>query len=71
MGGREELAGRDVILVHRLLKNTVSEKVCTRAYALYSDACIQTMGITQQRRDSSNITKPSTSLATSVSGCAT
>src|SRR5690349_15968335 len=23
MGGREELAGRDVILVHRLLKNTV------------------------------------------------
>ena len=45
MGGREELAGRDVILVHRLLKNTVSEKVGSRAYALYSDACIQTMGI--------------------------
>ena len=32
MGGREELAGRDVILVHRLLKNTVSEKVGSRAY---------------------------------------
>ena len=45
MGGREELAGRDVILVHRLLKNAVSEKVGGRAYALYSDACIQTMGI--------------------------
>jgi uncharacterized protein YndB with AHSA1/START domain len=45
MGGREELAGRDVILVHRLLKNTVSEKVGDRAYTLYSDACIQTMGI--------------------------
>jgi hypothetical protein len=45
MGGREELAGRDVILVHRLLKNTVSEKVGSRAYAMYSDACIQTMGI--------------------------
>ena len=45
MGGREELAGRDVILVHRLLKNTVSEKVGNRAYALYSDACIQTMGM--------------------------
>jgi uncharacterized protein YndB with AHSA1/START domain len=45
MGGREELAGRDVILVHRLLKNTVSEKVGSRAYVLYSDACIQTMGI--------------------------
>ncbi|CAN5132796.1 hypothetical protein BH10PSE7_BH10PSE7_37830 [soil metagenome] len=45
MGGREELAGRDVILVHRLLKNAVSEKVGRRAYALYSDACIQAMGI--------------------------
>jgi uncharacterized protein YndB with AHSA1/START domain len=45
MGGREELAGRDVILVHRLLKNTVNEKVGSRAYALYSDACIQTMGM--------------------------
>jgi hypothetical protein len=45
MGGREELAGRDVILVHRLLKNTVSGKLGSRAYALYSDACIQTMGI--------------------------
>jgi Protein of unknown function (DUF2652)/Polyketide cyclase / dehydrase and lipid transport len=45
MGGREELAGRDVILVHRLLKNAVSEKVGSRAYALYSDACIQTLGV--------------------------
>ena len=45
MGGREELAGRDVILVHRLLKNSVSEKLGNRAYALYSDACIQRAGI--------------------------
>jgi uncharacterized protein YndB with AHSA1/START domain len=45
MGGREELAGRDVILVHRLLKNTVSEKVEGRAYALYSDAAIRAMGV--------------------------
>jgi uncharacterized protein YndB with AHSA1/START domain len=45
MGGREELAGRDVILVHRLLKNAVSEKIGSRAYAAYSDACIQTMGM--------------------------
>ncbi|MEO8668662.1 MAG: DUF2652 domain-containing protein [Bauldia sp.] len=45
MGGREELAGRDVILVHRLLKNAVSEKVGNRAYALYSDACIKAMGV--------------------------
>lgn len=45
MGGREELAGRDVILVHRLLKNAVNEKVGNRAYVLYSDACIRAMGI--------------------------
>jgi uncharacterized protein YndB with AHSA1/START domain len=45
MGGREELAGRDVILVHRLLKNNVSEKLGGRAYALYSDAALQTMGV--------------------------
>jgi len=45
MSGREELAGRDVILVHRLLKNTVGEKIGSRAYAVYSDACIQTLGI--------------------------
>jgi uncharacterized protein DUF2652/polyketide cyclase/dehydrase/lipid transport protein len=45
MSGREELAGRDVILVHRLLKNTVSEKINSRAYAVYSDACIQAVGI--------------------------
>ena len=45
MGGREGLAGRDVILVHRLLKNTVSEKIASRAYAVYSDACFQTASI--------------------------
>lgn len=45
MGGREELAGPDVILVHRLLKNGVSERLGGHAYALYSDACIDAMGI--------------------------
>ncbi len=45
MGGREELAGRDVILVHRLLKNSLSEKIGGRAYALYSDAAIRAMGV--------------------------
>ena len=39
-GAREKRAGREVILVQRILKNTVSEKVGSRAYALYSDACI-------------------------------
>jgi hypothetical protein len=45
MAGREELAGRDVIVIHRLLKNAVNEKMGTRAYALYSDPCIRAMGI--------------------------
>jgi uncharacterized protein YndB with AHSA1/START domain len=45
MSGREELAGRDVILVHRLLKNDVGKTLGSRAYALYSDACLQAMGI--------------------------
>ena len=45
MAGREELAGRDVIVVHRLLKNAVSERLGGHAYALYSDACVAAMGI--------------------------
>jgi uncharacterized protein YndB with AHSA1/START domain len=45
MAGREELAGRDVILVHRLLKNDVGKTFGPHAYALFSDACVQAMGI--------------------------
>jgi uncharacterized protein YndB with AHSA1/START domain len=45
MGGREELAGRDVIVVHRLMKNSVAERLGGRAYALYSDAGAVAMGI--------------------------
>ena len=45
MSGREELAGRDVILVHRLLKNEVGKSFGPHAYALYSNACVQAMGI--------------------------
>jgi uncharacterized protein YndB with AHSA1/START domain len=45
MSGREELAGRDVILVHRLLKNEVGKAFGPHAYALYSDAFVQAMGI--------------------------
>ena len=45
MASCEELAGRDNILVHRLLKNTVNEHLGGHAYALYSDRCVQAMGI--------------------------
>ncbi len=45
MSGREELAGRDVILVHRLLKNDVGKTFGKRAYALFTDALAQATGI--------------------------
>lgn len=45
VAGREELAGADVILVHRLLKNTVAETFDLRGYALFTDACIRAVGI--------------------------
>ena len=45
MAGREELVGRDVILVHRLLKNSVEDETGFRAYCLYTDAAVQAMGV--------------------------
>jgi hypothetical protein len=34
--GREDLAGPDVILVHRLLKNTISDGDGPQAYAFFT-----------------------------------
>ena len=45
MAGREELVGRDVIVVHRLLKNSVQAALGVGAYALYTDDCVRIMGI--------------------------
>jgi uncharacterized protein YndB with AHSA1/START domain len=45
MAGGEELVGRDVILVHRLLKNEVEARIGSHAYALYTTACLAAMGI--------------------------
>lgn len=45
MAGRDELVGRDVILIHRLLKNSASARVGGHAYALYTDACMKAMGV--------------------------
>src|SRR3569832_38135 len=39
MTGRDELAGRDLILVPRLLKNGVRQHCGDHAYVLFSDAC--------------------------------
>ena len=46
MAGREELVGRDVIVVHRLLKNNVQAESGIGAYALYTDECVRIMGLT-------------------------
>ncbi len=45
MAGREELVGREVIVVHRLLKNAIHDAMGLRAYALYTDACVRAMGL--------------------------
>jgi uncharacterized protein YndB with AHSA1/START domain len=45
MAGREELMGSDVIVVHRLLKNTVGDSLGSSAYALLTDALVRSTGI--------------------------
>ncbi len=45
MAGREELVGRDVVVVHRLLKNNVQAQLGIGAYALYTADCIRVMGL--------------------------
>ncbi|MEP6872599.1 MAG: DUF2652 domain-containing protein [Anaerolineaceae bacterium] len=38
---REDLAGPDVILLHRLLKNAISDGDGPKAYAFFTEACLQ------------------------------
>jgi uncharacterized protein YndB with AHSA1/START domain len=45
VAGREELLGSDVIVVHRLLKNTIVEELGVAAYAAFSQACVEAMEI--------------------------
>ncbi|HEX6117244.1 MAG TPA: DUF2652 domain-containing protein [Solirubrobacterales bacterium] len=45
VAGREELVGADVILVHRLLKNSVTEETGWPAYALLTDRFVAAAGI--------------------------
>jgi uncharacterized protein YndB with AHSA1/START domain len=40
VAGSEELTGGDVILVHRLLKNGVEERLGFRGYALFTQQCL-------------------------------
>ncbi len=41
----DELVGSEINLLHRLLKNRVTEVTGLRAYALYSEAAIQQLGV--------------------------
>ena len=45
MMGLEELVGADVIVVHRLLKNTIVESTGVAAYAYLSQACVTAVGL--------------------------
>ena len=45
LDGHDEMVGADVIVIHRLLKNTVTKKTSLWAYALYTDAAIQQLGL--------------------------
>lgn len=45
IAGHEELAGSDVILVHRLLKNTVTATFDLYGYALFTEACVSALGL--------------------------
>jgi hypothetical protein len=45
VAGREELTGTDVVIVHRLLKNTVREQLGLSAYSLLTEACVTELGL--------------------------
>lgn len=51
IGGSEELVGRDVIVAHRLAKNTVTATTGVRAYALYTTAAIDALGLSDLARE--------------------
>jgi uncharacterized protein YndB with AHSA1/START domain len=45
VGRGEELTGHDVILVHRLLKNTAAALFGLHGYGLCTDACVRALGL--------------------------
>ncbi len=45
IAGRSELMGTDVVLAHRLLKNSVIDSGHARGYALVTEACIEHFGL--------------------------
>lgn len=47
LGGHDELVGSDVNLIHRLLKNHISEATGIRAYTAYTAAAVDALGLTE------------------------
>jgi uncharacterized protein YndB with AHSA1/START domain len=45
VAGRQELVGPDVIVIHRMLKNTVPDDTGLSAYALLSKACVENLAL--------------------------
>lgn len=45
VAGNEELTGTDVVIAHRLLKNTVRERLGLGGYSLLTEACTQALGL--------------------------
>ena len=45
LAGSEELTGRDVIVLHRLSKNSAADALGTKGYALLTDACVDALGL--------------------------
>jgi carbon monoxide dehydrogenase subunit G len=49
VAGSRELVGPDVILAHRLLKNSVTERTGLKGYAFLTDACTAELSIDSER----------------------
>lgn len=47
IAGRQELGGPDVILIHRLLKNSISSTTGIRAYAAFTEAAASATGLAE------------------------
>lgn len=45
VAGSEELTGTDVVIVHRLLKNSVSEQLGVAGYSLLTQSCVDELGL--------------------------
>lgn len=45
VAGNEELTGRDVIVIHRLTKNSAADVLHTKGYALLTDACMDALDL--------------------------